>query len=122
MRVFSNNVYWTTNPKKTSKPRFGCIPEMHRWVALRDGTLPRCHRSLLVQALVYKLNGEGLTDENKQPLLTEDGQLRLKGYTHTVDKYSLRQAATIQGVGLVWKKDFNWSDAKKKEKKQKNAK
>lgn len=38
--------------------------------------------------------------------LTEDGQLRMKGYTHTVDKYSLRQASTIQGVGLIWKKDF----------------
>ena len=38
--------------------------------------------------------------------LTEDGQLRLKGYTHTVDKYSLRQASTIQGVGFIWKKDF----------------
>ena len=38
--------------------------------------------------------------------LTEDGQLRMKGYTHTVDKYSLRQASTIQGVGFIWKKDF----------------
>ena len=42
----------------------------------------------------------------RRVLLTEDGQLRLKGYTHTVDKYSLRQASTIQGVGLVWKIDF----------------
>ena len=40
-------------------------------------------------------------------LLTDDGKLRLKGYTHTVDKYSLRQANTIQGIGLVWKYDFN---------------
>jgi hypothetical protein len=55
-------------------------------------------------------------DLDVEVLLTEDGQLRLKGYTHTVDKYSLRQAATIQGVGLVWKKDFNWPKAKKKKK------
>ena len=41
-------------------------------------------------------------------MLTEDGKLRLKGYTHTVDKYSLRQANTIQGVGFIWKHDFNW--------------
>ncbi len=61
-------------------------------------------------------------DLEVEVLLTEDGQLRLKGYTHMVDKYSLRQASTIQGVGLVWKKDFNWSDAKKKPKKQKKAK
>ena len=40
-------------------------------------------------------------------LLTEDGQWRLKGYTHTVDKYSLRQATTMQGVGFMWKKDFD---------------
>ena len=45
-------------------------------------------------------------DLDVEVLLTEDGQLRLKGYTHTVDKYSLRQASTIQGVGFVWKIDF----------------
>ena len=45
-------------------------------------------------------------DLDVEVLLTEDGQWRLKGYTHTVDKYSLRQASTIQGVGFVWKKDF----------------
>lgn len=102
MRVFSNNVYWTTNPKKTSKPRFGCIPEMHRWVALREGTLPRCHRSLLVQALIYKLNGEGLTDENKQPLLTEDGQLVPK-----IGVVAIEGASTLQAVlrALVEPKD-----------------
>jgi len=45
-------------------------------------------------------------DLDVEVLLTEDGQWRLKGYTHTVDKYSLRQASTIQGVGVMWKKDF----------------
>ena len=58
-------------------------------------------------------------DLDVEVLLTEDGQLRLKGYTHTVDKYSLRQASTIQGVGLVWKKDFNWPEKKKKRVKSK---
>lgn len=47
-------------------------------------------------------------DLDVEVMLTEDGKLRLKGYTHTVDKYSLRQANTIQGVGFVWKHDFNW--------------
>lgn len=46
-------------------------------------------------------------DLDVEVLLTEDGKLRLKGYTHTVDKYSLRQASTIQGIGFVWKYDFN---------------
>ncbi|MBR1878948.1 MAG: translocation/assembly module TamB [Paludibacteraceae bacterium] len=65
-------------------------------------------------------------DLDVEVLLTEDGQWRLKGYTHTVDKYSLRQASTIQGVGLMWKKDFNWPTkeqlrAKREERKQKKA-
>lgn len=47
-------------------------------------------------------------DLDVEVMLTDDGRLRLKGYTHTVDKYSLRQASTIQGVGFVWKHDFNW--------------
>ena len=58
-------------------------------------------------------------DLDVELLLTDDGQFRLKGYTHTVDKYSLRQAATIQGVGFVWKKDFNWPTPKKKKAKSK---
>jgi len=45
-------------------------------------------------------------DLDVEVFITEDGQWRVKGYTHTVDKYSLRQASTIQGVGFVWKKDF----------------
>ena len=57
-------------------------------------------------------------DLDIEVLLTEDGQWRLKGYTHTVDKYSLRQASTIQGVGFLWKKDFNWPKSKRKKKAQ----
>ena len=40
--------------------------------------------------------------------LTPNGKVRLKGYTHSVDKYSLRQATMIEGVGVVFKHDFNW--------------
>ena len=47
-------------------------------------------------------------------LLTPNGKLRAKAYTHTVDKYSLRQANTVQGVGFVFKHDFNWAKRKKK--------
>ena len=35
-------------------------------------------------------------DLDVEVLLTEDGQWRLKGFTHTVDKYSIRQASTIK--------------------------
>jgi hypothetical protein len=59
-------------------------------------------------------------------LLTQNGKLRAKAYTHTVDKYSLRQANTVQGLGLVFKHDFNWKRKDKnnqtKEKKQKRKK
>ena len=47
-------------------------------------------------------------DLDVEYVLTPNGKLRAKAYTHTVDKYSLRQASTIQGVGLVFKHDFNW--------------
>lgn len=47
-------------------------------------------------------------------LLTPNGKFRLKGYTHTVDKYSLRQATMIEGVGFVFKHDFNWKKDKNK--------
>ena len=57
-------------------------------------------------------------DLDVELLLTEDGQWRLKGYTHTVDKYSLRQASTIQGVGFMWKKDFNWPSIKRRDRKE----
>ena len=46
-------------------------------------------------------------------MLTPSGQLRAKAYTHTVDRYSLREATTIQGVGLKFQQDFNAGDAKR---------
>ena len=46
-------------------------------------------------------------------MLTRDGKLRAKAFTHTVDKYSLRKANTVQGVGLIFKHDFNWPNKKK---------
>ena len=52
-------------------------------------------------------------------LLTESGKLRAKAFTHTVDKYSLRQANTVQGVGFVFKHDFNWKKTKAKDQKKK---
>lgn len=53
-------------------------------------------------------------DADVEYMLTKDGKFRVKAYTHMVDKYSLRQASTIQGVGFVFKHDFNWRKPKKK--------
>ena len=56
--------------------------------------------------VVSDSGGSSTESMGDQTLLTEDGQWRIKGYTHTVDKYSLRQASTVQGVGFMWKKEF----------------
>lgn len=53
-------------------------------------------------------------------LLTQDGKLRAKAFTHTVDKYSLKQANTVQGIGLIFKHDFNWPDKSSTRQKNKN--
>ena len=39
-------------------------------------------------------------------LLSESGKLRLKAYNHTVDRYRLTTAKTTQGVGVLYKEDF----------------
>ena len=54
-------------------------------------------------------------------LLTENGKLRVKAFTHTVDKYSLRQANTVQGIGFVFKHDFNWKKINHDKKKSADA-
>lgn len=41
-------------------------------------------------------------------LLTENGNLRLKGYNHFNDRnHTMRTAITTQGIGLIYKHDFN---------------
>jgi hypothetical protein len=59
-------------------------------------------------------NANASTNTNKfigdidvEYLLTESGKIRLKAYNHTVDRYRLITARTTQGVGLLYKEDFN---------------
>lgn len=40
-------------------------------------------------------------------LLTKNGDLRLKGYNQTNDRYFTKSTLTTQGIGLMYKKDFN---------------
>lgn len=72
--IFSRNVFWTVKPTKSRKPRFGCIPVMHRWTALKEGTLPMTRRAILVQALIFKLQGDWLKDKDENYLLDEEGE------------------------------------------------
>ena len=84
-------------------------------------------RGLLINGNVgYRYN-----DLNNRPvfgdldieyIITPDGMLRVKGYTHSVDKYSLRQANMVEGVGFVIKHDFNWGDAFRKAEKRRKQK
>lgn len=46
--------------------------------------------------------------------LTKNGKLRAKVYTHSVDKYSMKQANMQEGVGLIFRHDFNPGDAKRR--------
>lgn len=79
-----------------------------------------------VQGLIINGNfGYRYNDISNQPIfgnldveymLTPNGKLRAKAYTHTIDKYSLRQASTVQGLGLVIKHDFNWPSASRRDK------
>jgi hypothetical protein len=39
--------------------------------------------------------------------LLESGKLRFTAYNHTVDRAQLREARTTQGVGLIYREDFN---------------
>lgn len=44
-------------------------------------------------------------------LLTKNGDFRLRGYNQTNDRYFTKSTLTTQGVGFMYKKDFNkWSD------------
>ena len=60
-------------------------------------------------------------------LLTRNGNLRLKAYNHFNDQnYYLRQALTTQGLGVIWRKDFDnpfsWLHKKKDDKDKKEEK
>ena len=44
-------------------------------------------------------------------LLTKNGEFRLRGYNQTNDRYFTKSTLTTQGIGFIYKKDFNkWND------------
>jgi hypothetical protein len=56
----------------------------------------------------YTLNPEDryMLDVDFEYLLTESGKLRFKAYSHTIDRAQLKEAKTTQGMGFVYKEDF----------------
>lgn len=56
-------------------------------------------------------NNKFIGDFDVEWLLTESGIIRFKAYSHTIDRAQLREAKTTQGVGIIYREDFNnWSD------------
>jgi hypothetical protein len=50
-------------------------------------------------------------DFDAQLLLNESGGIRLKAYNQTNDRYFVRTNPTTQGLGIIFKKDFNnWNE------------
>jgi len=46
-------------------------------------------------------------DIDIQYLLSESGKFRFKAYNHTIDRYQLRTASQTQGLGFIYKEEFN---------------
>ncbi len=74
----------------------------------------------LIKDKVNKIIG----DVDIEYIFTENHKWRIKAYNHTVDRYSLRSVPFVQGVGIMYKKDFDnwrelWNDLlRRKEKKE----
>ncbi len=56
-------------------------------------------------------NSNFVGDFDVEWLLTKSGEIRLKAYNKTNDRYYTKTTLTTQGVGVAYKKDFNlWKD------------
>lgn len=65
-------------------------------------------------------NSNFVGDFNIQWLLTPSGDLSLKAYNMTNDRYFAKTTFNTQGIGMMYKRDFNrWSDIFKSRKKKK---
>ena len=65
-------------------------------------------------------NNNFVGDFNIQWLLTQSGDLSLKAYNMTNDRYFAKTTFNTQGIGMMYKRDFNrWSDIFKSRKKKK---
>ncbi len=50
-------------------------------------------------------------DVDIEYLFSEKSKWRLKAFNHTMDRYSMKSAPFVQGVGIMYKQDFNtWGD------------
>lgn len=56
-------------------------------------------------------NSNFVGDFEARWLLTKSGDIQLKGYNQTNDRYFTKSTLTTQGIGIIYKKDFNkWNE------------
>lgn len=68
-------------------------------------------------------NSNFVGDFNLQWLLTPSGNIRLKAYNMANDRYFAKQTFNTQGIGIIYKRDFNsWRDFFRPQKKQSSDK
>ena len=74
IKVFTRNVSNSVlAASQGKKPRFGVTQEMRKWCDPMNGPLKYDHMALLVQALVFKINGRENMDANKNPIVDDAG-------------------------------------------------
>jgi hypothetical protein len=73
-KVFTKNIQNSVNAVNNGKKsRFGVTQEMHRWCDPMQGPLKYDHMALLMQALVFTVNGRDNQDADGNPLVGDDG-------------------------------------------------
>lgn len=67
-------------------------------------------------------NTNFIGDFDVQWLLTPSGEISLKGYNQTNDRYFTKTTLTTQGIGIIFKKDFDrWAEIVRRKKKNSNT-
>lgn len=69
---FIRNMFYSVNSKSKRKPKYQPINEWNIWCG-KNGTISFDKAALMFQALMYKINGKEMQDENEQPLVDEQG-------------------------------------------------
>lgn len=71
LSTFLKNVTYSCMGK--FKPKFKPIPEWSQWVDFKDGKLKKANASILMQALMYMVNGSGFNDMDGNAMVDESG-------------------------------------------------
>lgn len=74
IKVFTKNIQNSVNAAANGKkPRFGVTQEMRQWCDPMHGPLKYDHMAVLMQCLVFKVNGRDNQNSEGQPLVDDNG-------------------------------------------------